>query len=73
MRKLMFIFLLFGLFGFLLPKKLADLPELTKYPSIFVLENQLYVQDFPYIHMYSLNPVKHIMKFGKEGAGPGEP
>ena len=72
MRKFGLIIFLLCLSGLLLPKKLADLPELTKYPAISVKGNQLYVHDSQNIHMYSLNPVKHVLKFGKEGAGPGE-
>lgn len=72
MNKIGLIVFLLCLSGLLLPMKLADLPELTKYPEICVNDNQIYIIDFPNIHIYSLKPFKHIKQFGKEGVGPGE-
>lgn len=55
-------------------KKLADLPELTKFFHITVGKDNIYISDGKAykVRIYSKSNYKYIKSFGEKGEGPGE-
>ncbi len=64
--------LILVLSSLIFPKKLADLPEVMKNPTIGIYGDRIFIKEHFTIHIYSLKDVKHLKQFGKEGAGPSE-
>ncbi len=48
------------------------LPGLTNPDAVLVDDQQIYVVEFPTVHIYSLKDFKRVKSFGRRGEGPGE-
>ena len=53
-------------------ERIAELPELVKPTALTFAGGRLYVMDEECVHIYGLNPFRHIRTFGQRGQGPGE-
>ncbi len=53
-------------------EKLATLTQPASPSNIYIHNGQLFVADFPSIHVYSMKDFKLIKTFGRQGEGPGE-
>ncbi len=53
-------------------QKLGEIPELMKPGMLEVDDNKLYVVQGATVHVFSLENLKEIHRFGKKGEGPGE-
>ncbi|MCP4220799.1 MAG: hypothetical protein GY765_39590 [bacterium] len=52
--------------------KIGDLPELLKPDSLVIDGDLMYIAEQGSIHIYSVNDLKKIKQFGRQGEGPGE-
>ncbi len=73
-KYLILVIVLFVLSTLGFAKKLADLPELTKFFYITVGKDNIYISDGKAykVRIYSKNNYKYIKLFGKKGKDPGE-
>lgn len=72
MRKQKLYILLLLLPTLVFAKKLADLPEVMRAPTIHIAGERIFLCEEKTIHIYSLKDFRHIKQFCKEGDGPGE-
>jgi hypothetical protein len=71
-RLILLILFAFITTEFLLPKKLATMPELLKPFMLRVSRDAIYISDDYCVKVFSLKTYKPQEKIGRRGAGPGE-
>ena len=54
------------------PEKIAEFPELTIPHKFYIADNQIFIENYPNVYIYTLSPFKLMNKIGSAGEGPKE-
>lgn len=72
MKRFIGIAMLLGLVSISFAEKVATFSQFMRPDRIMVDNNRIFIVEFPYIHIYSLDDYKIINKIGGRGEGPKE-